>query len=196
MKKNLEQFNVIISGVGGQGLITLLQIISEAALSLGYDLKTSELHGLSQRGGSVEVHIRFGREIFSPLIPSGKGNLILALETQEALSSLPYSSRNSIFLINKYITPTLSKDVPEKEVIRVLKKITKKVFLIPASEICQKELGSEVVAGIYLLAISSFKRFLPIEPGLILKAIKKTIPEKYFELNKRAFELAKNYGNF
>jgi len=68
MAKNLEQFNIVIAGTGGQGLITLLQVISEAAMAEGYDIRTSELHGLSQRGGSVEVHIRFGKKIYSPLV--------------------------------------------------------------------------------------------------------------------------------
>jgi len=64
MKKNKKDFNLIIVGTGGQGLITLLQILAEAALIEGYEVKTSELHGLSQRGGSVEVHIRFGKKFF------------------------------------------------------------------------------------------------------------------------------------
>jgi len=63
---------MVIVGTGGQGLITLLQIISEAAMSEGYNIRTSELHGLSQRGGSVEVHIRFGKKIFSPMVAQGK----------------------------------------------------------------------------------------------------------------------------
>ena len=73
---------MIIVGTGGQGLITLLQILAEAALIEGYDVKTSELHGLSQRGGSVEVHIRFGKEIYSPLIFPGKANLILGWNSE------------------------------------------------------------------------------------------------------------------
>ena len=61
--RQIDQFNIVIVGTGGQGLITLLQIIAEAALASGFDVKTSELHGLSQRGGSVEVHIRFGKKV-------------------------------------------------------------------------------------------------------------------------------------
>lgn len=189
----MKEFNIIISGVGGQGLITLLKVIGEAVLAKGFDIKTSELHGLSQRGGSVQVHIRFGREIFSPLILLGKANLIFALETQEALSSLSFAFKDSVFLINQYLTPTLVKNFSEKEVLREIKKITKKAFLIPASQICQKELGSEVAAGVYLLSLASFKGFLPLKPELLLRAIKKTIPEKYFEINKKAFELARSY---
>ena len=69
---------MVIVGVGGQGLITLLQVISEAAISEGYDIKTSELHGLSQRGGSVEVHIRFGKKIYTPLVAKGKADAAIS----------------------------------------------------------------------------------------------------------------------
>lgn len=187
-----KKFNMIISGVGGQGLITLLQIVSEAALASGYDVKSSELHGLSQRGGSVEVHIRFGKKIYSPLIVRGKADLILALESQEALSSANFASASSVFLINKYRTSTLAESVSEEKVVQNLKKITKDVVLLPATEICQKEVGSGVTAGIYLLSYASFKNFISLNPKAVLKGIKTVIPKKYLELNLKTFNLAKN----
>ena len=105
MKKNFEQFNMLIVGTGGQGQITLLQILAEAALSEGKEIKTSELHGLSQRGGSVEVHLRFGKKIFSPLVSQGKADLILGLEMQECLKACYYANPKTNFLVNKYIAP-------------------------------------------------------------------------------------------
>ena len=92
-KIKINEFNIVVTGTGGQGLITLLKIISEAALSEGYDLAASELHGLSQRGGSVEVHFRFGEEIYSPLVKQGGANLIISLEALEALRACYYSSK-------------------------------------------------------------------------------------------------------
>ena len=96
-----DTYNIIITGVGGQGLITLLQVIGQAALQEGYDVKTSELHGLSQRGGSVSVHIRFGRQIFSPIIAQGQADLVLALEMQEALAGAEFASKKTAFLVNQ-----------------------------------------------------------------------------------------------
>lgn len=188
----MAEFNFIINGVGGQGLITLLRIISLAGQKEGYDIKTSELHGLSQRGGSVEVHIRFGKKIYSPLVSQGKADLVISLELQESLNGLHYSSSKTTFLINQYKTPTFTRDLSEKEVLEVLKKISKNVFLIPASEICQKEFRSEVVAGIYLLGLAFSKKLLPLKSNSITSAIKKIIPEKYRELNLKAFELARS----
>lgn len=192
MKQNNQEFNMVIQGTGGQGLITLLQIISEAAFIGGNDVKTSELHGLSQRGGSVEVHLRFGKKIYSPLVMAGKADLILSLEAQESLRGAFYANRKTIFLINKQIIPIpLVKNLSENEVMAELKKITKNINLIPASDICKEKLGNEVVSGIYLISLASFKGLIPIKPVSILKAIRKIIPQKYLELNIKAFELAK-----
>ena len=191
MDKKVNQFNTLIVGTGGQGQITLLQILTEAALIEGYDVKTSELHGLSQRGGSVEVHIRFGKKIFSPLIPQGQADLIIGLEMQECLKACYYANPKTNFLINKYIVPIpLEKILPEKEILDNLKKVSKNIFLIPAAEICQEKLGTNVVAGVYLISLSSFKNLIPIKPTSLFEAIKKIIPEKYLELNLKTFKLA------
>lgn len=187
-------FNIIIAGVGGQGLITALQLIAQAALSRGYDVKTSELHGLSQRGGSVSVHIRFGAKVFSPLVSRAKADLIMALESQEALNVAEFASKKTVFLINQYQTPTLGESVSEKEVENNLKGITKKVLFISASDICKKELGNPVVAGIFLLGYASTKKFIPLQIDDLKKAIKEVMPKKYWDLNLKALELAKNYA--
>jgi len=192
MDKKMSQLNMLIVGTGGQGQITLLQILAEAALFEGYDVKTSELHGLSQRGGSVEIHLRFGKKIYSPLISQGKADLIIGLEMQEALKVYPFANQKTTFLVNRQIISIpLVKNLTEKEVLENLKKISKNIILIPATEICQRELGKAVVAGVYLISLAAFKKLIPIKPISILKAIKKIIPEKYLELNLKAFNLAK-----
>jgi len=196
MKK--KTFNIIIVGTGGQGQITLLQILAEAALFEGYDLKTSELHGLSQRGGSVEVHIRFGLPpkygagVYSPLVPKGKGDLILALEIQEAMKEFYYANEKTIFLVNDYFLPVFGAEFSREKALKSLKKLKSKLILIEASKFCQEKLGKEVLAGVYLISLASFKKLIPLKPETILKAIKKIIPEKYLELNIKAFNLAKS----
>ncbi|MBU0476802.1 indolepyruvate oxidoreductase subunit beta [Patescibacteria group bacterium] len=186
-----KEFNMVIAGTGGQGLITLLRIVAEAALEEGQDLKTSELHGLSQRGGSVGVHIRFGRKIYSPLISSGKADLVLSLELQEALRALDYSHTKTAFLINNFLIPIpFQKPVLEKEILKTLQKFSQNIVLIPASQICQEKLEAKVLAGVYLLSLASFKNLIPLKPDSIKFALKKIVPEKYLEMNLKAFELA------
>ncbi len=182
-------FNIIITGVGGQGLITLLNVLSQAAFDEGYDVKTSELHGLSQRGGSVGVHIRFGEKVWSPIIPQGAADLIIALEEQEALSGAVFASDKSSFLINEYETPTMLEDVSRDEIKKELEKISKNIDFISASQTCKKELGNDVVSGIYLLGCCIKKGLIPLKKESIIGAIKKTMPEKFWELNIKAFEL-------
>jgi len=189
-----QEFNIIIVGVGGQGLITLLKIISEAALFKGFDVKTSELHGLSQRGGSVEVHVRFGKKIFSPLVRQGGANLIIALDFQEALKSSYYASKEkTAFLINDFSSPVLTgKPLKKQSVLKNLESFSKEKILISASEICKKEIGKEVLAGVFLLSFASFRNLIPLKPSSILKAIEKIVPKKYFDINKKAFDLAQS----
>ena len=190
-----ENFNIIIIGVGGQGLITLTKILAEAALSEGLDVKTSELHGLSQRGGSVETMIRFGPRVYSPLVKQGGADLVIALEMHEALRACYYASPDSktIFLANDSIKPIPSeKPLTKNSIIKDLGRFSLKTILVPATEICQKEMNKEVLAGIYLIGFAAFKNLIPLKSSSVLRAIKKTIPEKHLELNVKAFNLAQN----
>lgn len=188
----MNQFNLIIVGTGGQGQITLLKILAQAAIFEGYMVRTSELHGLSQRGGSVEVQARFGQEIFSPLILQGKADLILSLELQETLRALYYANKKTKFLINDEILAIpQEKIMPKEEILTSLRNFSKNIELAEAAKICQEKLGKKVLAGVYLLSLASFKKLLPLKPNSILKAIKKIIPGKYLELNLKTFRLAK-----
>lgn len=190
-KKMDKIFNMIIAGVGGQGLITLTQILAEAAEREGLEIKTSELHGLSQRGGSVETHIRFGKKVWSPLVAAGTADLILSLEIQEALKVFPYSNKTTVFLVNKKYIP-FENGLSEQEVEKKINELVKgKKHLVAASDICQKELQAEVVSGIYLLGYAVSKKLIPLKSESMLKGIEEIIPQKYLELNKKAFELAK-----
>jgi len=184
-------FNIVITGVGGQGLITLLDIISKAAFNKGLDIKTSELHGLSQRGGSVGVHIRFGKKVYSPMIPKAQGNLVLALEFQEALNGLEFANKKTTFIINNYQTPTLGESASLKQVENNIKLATDKVFIMPFSDICSKELDNQVVVGVAMLGFAIENKAFPLTKEEITQAIKEIMPEKFWELNTKALNLIK-----
>jgi len=191
-EEKIEQFNLIISGTGGQGLITLLGILNHAAFAEGYDVKSSELHGLSQRGGSVDVHMRFGKKINSPLVKTGGANLIISLEAQEALREAQFASKEAgtVFLINNFIVPIPGAPaLPIADIEQALSKNAEKVIIIPASAICQKEVGNGATAGVYLVLWAAFKRLIPLDPQNILDAVKKEINPKYLDVNLKAFEL-------
>lgn len=192
----LKTFNCVIVGTGGQGLITLLEILSAAAVKNGLDAKTSELHGLSQRGGSVEVHIKFGKQIFSPLVEANRADLVVGLEMQECLKAAYFAGPQTQYLINKVIVPIPGKTpLAEDEIIGDLQKFTKKIEVIDANAICQKELGTSVVSGIYLLCLAAFKGMIPLSPDSMLEAIKASVAPKHLELNVKTWELARGMQN-
>ncbi|MDD4989862.1 MAG: indolepyruvate oxidoreductase subunit beta [Candidatus Pacebacteria bacterium] len=188
MQKN---FNIVITGVGGQGLITLLDVISQAAFNKGLDVKTSELHGLSQRGGSVSVYIRFGKKVYSPMVPKGKADLVLALEFQEALNAVEFANKNTVFVVNNFQTPTLAESASLKQVEENIRLATDKVFTSPFSATCEKELQNGVVVGVAMLGFALKKEFLALKKEEITEAIKQTMPDKFWDLNLKALDLIK-----
>jgi indolepyruvate ferredoxin oxidoreductase beta subunit len=192
--KNKKEFNIILAGIGGQGIITLTRILAEAALIEGKDVKTSELHGLSQRGGSVETHIRFGKEIYSPLVRRGGADLVISLETQEALRALHYGSKNqTVFLVNDFVKPIFgSEPIPSQKIKKELEKFSKKVILIPATKISKEKVGNPILGGIYLLGYAIYKKLIPLKASSVLKALEKVVSKKYLSINKQAFNLAQH----
>ena len=191
--RNNKPFNIVIAGVGGQGIITLTRILAQAALTEGYDVKTSELHGLSQRGGSVETHLRFGKEISSPLVRQGGADLIISLEMNESFKACYYGSleKETIFLINNFVIPVIS-DKKESFVgdPSEFKKFSKKVFFVPATKIVEEEFKKPVLAGVLLLGTAIFRNLLPLNQNSIIKAMGEVVPSKYLSLNKSSFLLA------
>ncbi len=183
-----KTFNIIISGVGGQGVITLLSLIDEAAFIEGYDVKSSELHGLSQRGGSVETHIRFGKKVYSPLIPNGRADLIISLEMLEGLRETAKSGKQTKFLINDFTSP-FQGSLNKEEIKKQLQELKNEIHIVPASDICKEKLQNEVVSAIYLLGYAVSKNLIPVKKESFLQAIRKVIPEKYLDLNIKAFNL-------
>jgi len=189
-----KTFNGIIIGTGGQGQITLLRVLTQAAKLENLEVSTSELHGLSQKGGTVEAHFRFGKKIFSPLVEEGEANLIIALEAQEALRTCYYASKEAktLFLVNDlFLAIPGRKPLPKETILKNLKKFSKKAVFVPAAEICQKEFGSGIGAGVFLVSLAAFKNILPLKPSLIKRAIRENIKAKYLKLNLGIFELAR-----
>lgn len=192
----MKEFNVIIAGVGGQGVITLQNIISESAMLQGYDVKTSELHGLAQRGGGVSSHLRFGEKIYSPLVLQGGANLVFALEPLEALRICYYASKENktVFLVNSQkivplsVTALKERYPSNSEIEKMLKEFSGKVVFLDASEAVKKETGDTITANIFMLGYAA-KNLLPIKKEILLEGIKAVVPEKHFEMNKKIFEM-------
>ncbi len=193
----MKEFNMVIIGVGGQGIITLMRVIYEAALRQGYDIKTSELHGLAQRGGSVPCHIRFGKKIYSPLVMQGEAHLIIGLEPLEALRAAYFGSKENktTFLVDNcpiipLSVPILKLKYPSlKEIFENLKEFSAKVIVVNASEVVKKEVGSTIPKNIYMLGYAYANNLIPLKKEFLLEGIEEIVPKRYLDLNKRVFEL-------
>lgn len=192
-------YNIVIPAVGGQGGITLARIIAEAAMLSNLDVKMSELHGLAQRGGATQSHVKFGEKARSSIVPQANADLILSLEPLEVVRSLIYASSKTQIASNSSKVVPISvnfdkKKYPEMdEIKKETKPFTEKIDLIEAGKIVKKEVGNTVPLNIFMLGYAFHKGYLPLKESKILDSIKMTINEKYFDMNKKIFNLAKNY---
>lgn len=195
--KRLKEFNIVITGIGGQGVLTLAYILAEAAFKEGYDVKTSELHGLAQRGGSVSSHVRFGKKIYSSLTMQCEANLIISLERLEALRACYFSSKENgtAIVFDTFSVVPLSVSVfGEKypsleETEKILKEFSDKVYHLEATEIAKEEIGNEIYSNVLLLGFAFGLGLIPLKKEVMEEAIKEIIPEKYLNENLRAFNL-------
>ena len=125
------------------------------------------------------------------MVPKAQANLILALEFQEALNGLEFANKKTNFIINNYQTPTLGESVSLKQVEENIKLATDKIFTMPFSSMCEKELDSSVVVGMAIFGFAIKNNLVPLNKEDVVRAIKETMPEKFWELNTKALDLIK-----
>lgn len=186
--------NILLSGMGGQGLVLMTDIICEAALKAGYEVKSNDVVGLSQRGGMVWGNVRIGDKIHSPNIREGHGDYILAMEPLEGLRwHHMLKETGKIILNEKHINPVLVQQEVEdypSEAIEALKEKYEILSINAAKEAVK--IGNEKIANVILiglLAKALFSDELKIDEELWKEAIKDFVPEKAVELNFKAFDL-------
>ncbi|MBT8384355.1 MAG: indolepyruvate oxidoreductase subunit beta [Bacteroidia bacterium] len=192
--------NIILSGVGGQGILTIAAVLDTAALSENLHIKQSEVHGMSQRGGAVQSHVRISdKEIYSDLIPEGKADLILSVEPMELLRYMPFLNKKG-WLITDSNPFVNTSNYPEiKDIYEQIKKHPFHV-IINATDVAKK-IGNSKVANMVLLGAAS--SIIPLSEESLLTAIKKLFQyksEKIISLNIEAFlegkKIAKEYTDF
>ena len=180
--------NILITGVGGQGVLLASELLAHAALLEQLDVKKSEVHGMAQRGGSVVSHIRFGKRVFSPLISLSQADFILAFEQLEGLRGLPFLSRQGTLIYNSYSLIPLSctsQNLPSPDVPRLLELNKVKSIAVDAFSIAQ-ELGNPRTQNVILVGVLSAS--LPFSLSTWQQAIKNTVKPRLQQLNALAFE--------
>jgi indolepyruvate ferredoxin oxidoreductase beta subunit len=186
--------NCLLAGVGGQGILLASGLISEAARSAGMDIKNNEVHGMAQRGGSVTAQIRFGDEVYSPLIKRGSANFLVALEIIEAIRYREFLSSDGLALIStqRIIPITVSAgpfDYPE-DPENLIKKSFKHYILCPCLDIA-RDLGEPRAANVVMVGLLS--RFLFFHDAIWSEVMEKQIKPKYLDVNRKAFQAGRDF---
>lgn len=181
--------NILICGVGGQGTVLASKIIAASAMDEGSAVHSTETIGMAQRGGSVTSHVRIG-EAYSPLIPGGTADMILAFEPAEAVRNLSYLKNDGIVIVNsvpvKPVTESLmNTGYDGTEMVAYLKNKCSCV-VIDAKKICEP-FGSSRYFNIAILGVAAGTGRLGISKETILAEIEKRVPQKFIETNKAAF---------
>ena len=181
--------NIMIVGVGGQGSLLASKLLGWLLLNEGYDVKVSEVHGMSQRGGSVVTYVRFGEKVYSPIIDKGEADLIVSFEKLEAARYLDYLKPDGTVVVNtQQIDPMPvvigAAEYPE-DIIETLGK-DHKVYTVNATEEAKK-IGNSRVFNLIVLGVAA--QHMDFTKEQWYEVIEKTVPPKTIEINKKAFDV-------
>lgn len=188
--------NIMIVGVGGQGTLLASKMLGRLLMNVGYDVKVSEVHGMSQRGGSVVTYVRFGDKVASPLIDKGEADFILSFEKLEAARWLSYLREDGqIILSDQEIDPmpvvTGAAKYPEN-LVEKMQAAGAKVDAVPALELA-KETGS--IKAVNIVLMGRLSHYFPeIPESEWIAALEAVVPAKFVEMNKKAFALGRQVG--
>ncbi len=184
--------SIIIVGVGGQGTLLASKLLGNVLLSQEHDVKVSEVHGMSQRGGSVVTYVRYGKKVYSPIVTEGEADLILAFERLEAARWLSYLKKDGKLIVNdQRITPmpviTGAMEYPQN----ILEKLQEKGIQITALDALSlaEQAGTAKAVNVVLMGVLSASMSFPEE--VWQAALEKCVPAKFLDMNKKAFALGR-----
>jgi indolepyruvate ferredoxin oxidoreductase beta subunit len=187
--------NILMVGVGGQGVILASEILSEVMLRAGYDVKKSEVHGMAQRGGSVSTHVRFGSKVYSPLIKKGDADILFSFEVLESVRYLDFLKNDALVIVNnqKVLPPsvTLGADTYPDNIPEILRGKFAKIDMVDAFAIAKAAGNSRALNVAFLGALS---RYIDVDESVWKEVVSSMLPPKLVEVNLKAFALGRNTG--
>jgi indolepyruvate ferredoxin oxidoreductase, beta subunit len=188
-----ENTNILLAGVGGQGTLLASEVLSEGLMLAGFDVKKSEIHGMSQRGGSVTSHVRFGKKVFSPLIPEGEADILFGFELLETYRYLPMLRSGGTVVVNDLkIIPApvaMGQDVYPADISGKLAAAVPDTKVVNGMELALKA-GNVRTVNIVLLGVLA--RRLGLAADLWRQALQRQVPARFLEENLKAFDLGWN----
>lgn len=186
----METKSIMIVGVGGQGTLLASRLLGAALLSENYDVKVSEVHGMSQRGGSVVTYVKYGEEVFSPIVREGQADFILAFEQLEAARWLPFLKKGGTMIVNSQKIdpmPVVIGNAQYPDGVLDAIRATGADLVEADALTLAVEAGSPKAVNVVLIGVMAARMDLPYE--VWEKAIRETVPEKFLEMNLKAFKL-------
>jgi indolepyruvate ferredoxin oxidoreductase beta subunit len=189
-----KKLDILVTGVGGQGVVLASDIIGETALAAGFDVKKTDTLGMAQRGGSVVSHVRLAQKVWSPLIKEGEVDLLLAFEKLEAARWSHYLKPDAVAIVNTYEQPPLSVSLGQEkypdddEIKKALRRRTDRIYFIDANKKA-RELGN--VRTLNILMLGCFAAFAPIDVAVWKESISRRLPENVREINLAAFDMGR-----
>lgn len=194
----MKAFNMVLAGVGGQGILLAAEILGTAAIKEGLDVRVSEVHGMAQRGGAVVSMVRIGENVLSPLILDGNADVILGFEPVETLRNAKYASEKTLIIMGdeRIPPPALTlrgESYPSiDEILEKIKRFSRNIIVVEALRLA-KEAGSPLVQNVVLLGALIATGKTPIKKESLLEALRELVPAKYLDMNIKAFELGYQY---
>ncbi len=184
--------NIMIVGVGGQGTLLASRILGNTVINEGYDVKVSEVHGMSQRGGSVVTYVKYGEKIYSPIVDRGEADIILAFEMLEAYRALPYLKKGGKMIVNDQSIDPMPVIIGAMEYPENIKeKLADKIDLLPVDALkLANEAGNSKAVNVVLIGVMARLTDIPYENWI--ETIKTTVPPKLLDVNLKAFDLGYN----
>lgn len=184
--------NIMIVGVGGQGTLLASRILGNTVINEGFDVKVSEVHGMSQRGGSVVTYVKYGEEVFSPVIDKGQADIILAFEKLEALRAMPYLKKGGKMIVNvQEIDPMPVITGAAKYPENIIEKLKENIDVKDVDALSLAiQAGNPKAVNVVLIGVMAKSTDIPYEKWM--EALKSTVPEKFLEVNVKAFDLGYN----
>ena len=187
-------YNILVTGVGGQGVLFISEILGTSALKEGLNVRVAEIHGMAQRGGSVTCNVRMGERVYSPTITKGTADLIIGLEPLEVLRLLGYAHNETIVALNRnLIVPSSStlSGVPYpsmNDMLKEISRVSKKTVTVNTTDIALK-VGNPATQNAAMLGFVSALKTLPVKHQTLRNTIGERSPLRYRDINLKAFDL-------
>lgn len=191
-------YNILLCGVGGQGTVLASKLLAATAMENNETVHSAETIGMAQRGGPVSSHVRIGEDVYSPLIPQKKADLLIAFEPSEAVRNLAFLKDGGSVIVNEIpMMPVTESLQPTgyngSEMIAYLKGKIQKLAVVNAEELCAP-LGSSKFFNVAVLGVAAGSGLLPFSEESFRGTIEKTVKASFVELNLKAFEIGKEQG--